>query len=1140
MTVDSVLPEPPSALSPVSTTAEGWPDKEIWLWNPSEIFRSVEISGGTPVDPARLNVPPRFRGKPAYALQKGQSLEFHEQRRAEINPPPNLLSVYRTLWLELDGSSLVTKDSITGSMNQVWRINTGKDLVLDRIEVAGIPQVITQGTKGAAGVELRSQNVAVNAEGHVEAPGRFKAVGWDFNAHSLNISLRLPPGWSLFEAEGTDSISWSWVTSWNLLDVFLILLTGVISAHLFGVVTGTAAVLGLVLAHGEPDVPRLMWFHLLIACAILRFVPREKAAVFYSFARFYFYATIGVLFPVLAAFAFNQLNTAFFPHLPAGFNETWGELRVIYEFIEDFFLVWPVFLLAVWALIPNAERGHYWKWALFGLITFGVYFFVQIITSTYFETMELQTMELDGFTPDMMQMPDAAPPPSPRKMQKGKALPSTRSAASAKEAVPPAMPEELIQVDPKAVIQTGRGLPSWNWKEISLAWNGEVAEDQDVRLYLVSPALNGAVAVLRVILLLFLAMSFLTKGRRFIARAVPAACLLYMLSVPPAYAQTFPPREMLDDLKARIQKEQCQADCSSLNSIKITLQGDDAVIEARVSSRGSGSIALLGPAEQLSIAAVSLDGADLKALRREADGTIRARIPDGVHTLRASGKMAPRNPVNLVFTDLPQFIELDAPGWDVDGLTAGGLAGSSLQLARTKKAETKGSELIETSPPPWLIVQREFQIGLPWKILTTVARTGDARRAVIEKVPLFPGEFLLSDNIRVENGEAVLSFGFGETQKRWESTIQESPVLELRAPDIAKSTQMRISEEWTLRCSPIFTCDISGIRPQASTLRGESARQWKPFPGDHVRVEIRRPAGVEGRSLTITSVNYRAAPGERILAGDISFSYTSSKSGYLKVEVPPASSLQKFAIDGIKQVSSLKDGVLRVPVTTGAHNVNVEFSMPFSFGLYTSVPPVSLGEPSANVRITAAMPQNRWLLFCGGPAWGPVVLLWTKLLFLLIFAFLLGRKGINPPGTLGWLLLGLGLVTLPVVSIGVVVVWFMAFRYRSTHRPGGKKAFNLTQTALVVLTILMLGVLYEAVKTGLILSPDMTILGNNSYGSQLNWYVDYAGAGLPSPWILTLPMWAWRVLMLLWSAWLVSALLKWLRWGYSAFTSGGA
>ncbi|RMG51905.1 MAG: hypothetical protein D6717_12450, partial [Gammaproteobacteria bacterium] len=40
-------------------------------------------------------------------------------------------------------------------------------------------------------------------------------------------------------------------------------------------------------------------------------------------------------------------------------------------------------------------------------------------------------------------------------------------------------------------------------------------------------------------------------------------------------------------------------------------------------------------------------------------------------------------------------------------------------------------------------------------------------------------------------------------------------------------------------------------------------------------------------------------------------------------------------------------------------------------------------------------------------------------------------------------------------------------------------------------------------------------------------------------WILSLPLWVYRVLMLGWALWLAFALLGWLRWGWEALQQGG-
>ena len=67
----------------------------------------------------------------------------------------------------------------------------------------------------------------------------------------------------------------------------------------------------------------------------------------------------------------------------------------------------------------------------------------------------------------------------------------------------------------------------------------------------------------------------------------------------------------------------------------------------------------------------------------------------------------------------------------------------------------------------------------------------------------------------------------------------------------------------------------------------------------------------------------------------------------------------------------------------------------------------------------------------------------------------------------------------------------------------------------------------------------MQIGGNGSCASELRWFVDRTDGVLPRAWVLSLPLWAYRAVMLLWALWLAQALLRWLRWGYGAFTAGG-
>ncbi len=97
------------------------------------------------------------------------------------------------------------------------------------------------------------------------------------------------------------------------------------------------------------------------------------------------------------------------------------------------------------------------------------------------------------------------------------------------------------------------------------------------------------------------------------------------------------------------------------------------------------------------------------------------------------------------------------------------------------------------------------------------------------------------------------------------------------------------------------------------------------------------------------------------------------------------------------------------------------------------------------------------------------------------------------------------------------------------------------QVALLVLGLIAVGVLYAAVHSGLLFEPEMQVLAPGAAPAataQLEWYVDRAAEVLPRPWILSLPLWVWRVLMLLWSLWLASRVLRWAPWVWERLTAG--
>src|SRR5690606_1298835 len=75
--------------------------------------------------------------------------------------------------------------------------------------------------------------------------------------------------------------------------------------------------------------------------------------------------------------------------------------------------------------------------------------------------------------------------------------------------------------------------------------------------------------------------------------------------------------------------------------------------------------------------------------------------------------------------------------------------------------------------------------------------------------------------------------------------------------------------------------------------------------------------------------------------------------------------------------------------------------------------------------------------------------------------------------------------------------------------------------------------------SGLLSTPEMRIEGNGSYAYSLAWYQDRAAATLPTATLFSAPILVFRLVMLAWALRLAASLLRWLRFGWSAFTEGG-
>jgi hypothetical protein len=138
-------------------------------------------------------------------------------------------------------------------------------------------------------------------------------------------------------------------------------------------------------------------------------------------------------------------------------------------------------------------------------------------------------------------------------------------------------------------------------------------------------------------------------------------------------------------------------------------------------------------------------------------------------------------------------------------------------------------------------------------------------------------------------------------------------------------------------------------------------------------------------------------------------------------------------------------------------------------------------------------------------------------------------------------LLGLGLTQAPL-QLGLILVgWFFFSGMRKKFSSDLVKSslFHIGQITLAIWTMAALLSVFVVVERGLLGQPDMQVAGNGSTNLVLRWYQDRTLAVLPNAWVISIPLLAYRVLMLAWALWLAFSLLTWLRWGWECFSQGG-
>lgn len=1124
------------ALSTLQVPAlpEPWPQQEVLQFAGVPRFRIAQLEGLPAVDPEQVVLPgdwsnagdalfptvselaQRYVGErewPTYLIAPGDTAKVVERQRGLPQSRPPQLVLARSLWLDFDGAGYSVSDRISGDIGSLRRLDMAEPWQLQSVRGEERQQLVTHGD-GAdrSGVEVREQEAALLAQARVAVGSA--GSGWTQPFDSAGFVLNLPPGYRLLGASGAERAYGSWWDAWSLLDLFLGSLLVLLGWRLGGWRAAGLLFAYVLLVWHEPAAPRVtLLVALALAVALTLLAPGRWRDCTAWLQRALLLGIVLLGLP----FAATQLRLAMHPQLERwavqlGEAGSSGELRgrVAQEPAVAFEAPLPMAVEA-----PPAP-----------------------------EAQDALREQMDA------SAPASAPPKRPA--YEGKANDELEGVMVTGSHI---RLQDVFQYPADAIPQAGLAMPAWTWRQYTLSWAGPLLPEDDLGVWLSPPWATALWRLASVLLLAALLWRLLralpawppaaranvaTPGAGATALLLPLVLAASLALPRAALAQTaIPDPALLEQLRARLLERdpRCGDDCLGVGPVQVRALGAELEVAMQVQALADGVLSLPRP-DGATLVAVSMDARAVPV--RDAAGIARMRVGTGMHALLARYRLGGAR-VALRFELPPTRVSVQAPGFEIAGLDRGRLVGNTLSLTPPlAAADTHDDQRNSVAAPPFVQVVREFTFDREWIVDTQVLRLAPTEAGFSIAVPLLTGEQVIGEAPPIAGGVAQVAMPGGANVVRWQGRLVPAASLSLQATE-----RVDMVERWQVVASPLMHVEVQGVPLSlngAGEIDAEGRWYFLPLPGERLELTVSRPEAIKGNDQVIEDVELLSTPGNRASDHRLSFSLRATRAGELRLPLPQGAQLQSLQVDDQEFPLLLSAGTVTVPVRVGAQRLQVAWRESVERGFALRTPALELGRSTADIRLSLALPDDRWLLLTAGPQIGPAVLLWSELALLALLAPVLGRWGGTPLRWPQWLLLGLGFATVSWWAAALVAGWLLALGQRARHRIDAAHPlrFDLVQVALAVLSAVALLSLVRAVPAGLLGQPDMGVVGNGSSANLLQWFHDRSADGrLPVASAWTLPLWAYKAAVLAWALWLANALLGWLRWGWRCFNRGG-
>lgn len=459
--------------------------------------------------------------------------------------------------------------------------------------------------------------------------------------------------------------------------------------------------------------------------------------------------------------------------------------------------------------------------------------------------------------------------------------------------------------------------------------------------------------------------------------------------------------------------------------------------------------------------------------------------------------------------------------------------------ADDKKPEVLVKNDIKTNAS--YILERVIVLDTKWRMTTTLRPVISNRSSseVLEfKVPLINGEKILTSAIESNDNVVNVKIKTGDSFS-WTSEINPNNTLSVPSANgqFTQLVRMLSKDSWEINPSE------TGLKPVEinSDRVYKNGYSWFMWSNESLDTNVSIYKYVDGQVLAVSdleiSVDMNTLPTQAVM----NFKVNSSIGGIYKFKNKNKDfKIVDLSINQAKIQSDVKNDEVSLMLKPGINNVVINFTYTPEDSFIFKAPEFDFNTQVMNASLKVQDGKN-WVLYTGGADIKPSVLLWSVLVTLFIFSFIVFKSGSIGLSFISTALLLFGISQVGIDFVIFSLLWFFMIKFRMSNTMEDFKTyfrFNAFQFFFALLTVFVISGMISVVAKGLLLTPESFIAGYQSSFTSLYWYSqDYATQ--QTPWLLTAPIWVYRVLMMVWAVWLAFNMLNWLKSCWIAFSNNG-